>query len=61
MPNYFSPFSLRVSEEVITKIKLIAAKNHRSANKEMEVALEQYIAAYERANGEIEFKQKEEP
>ena len=35
MPNYFSPFSLRVSEEVITKIKIIAAKNHRSANKEM--------------------------
>ena len=54
MPNYFSPFSLRVSE------KIIAAKNHRSANKEMEVALERYIAAYEQEHGPIEVK-KEEP
>ena len=60
MPNYFSPFSLRVSEEIIGKIKAIAAKNHRSANKEMEVALEQYIAAYEREHGSVEVK-KEEP
>ena len=60
MPNYFSPFSLRVSEEMIGKIKIIAAKNHRPANKEMEVALERYIAAYEQEHGPIEVK-KEEP
>lgn len=60
MPNYFSPFSLRVSEEMIGKIKIIAAKNHRSANKEMEVALERYIAAYEQEHGPIEVN-KEEP
>lgn len=60
MPNYFSPFSLRVSEEMIGKIKIIAAKNHRSANKEIEAALEQHIAAYEQKHGPIEVK-KEEP
>ena len=49
MPNYFSPFSLRVSEEMIGKIKIIAAKNHRSANKEIE-----------QKHGPIEVK-KEEP
>ncbi|MDO4315593.1 MAG: Arc family DNA-binding protein [Oscillospiraceae bacterium] len=60
MANYYSPFSLRVSEEIIEKMKRIAAANHRSANKEMEVALERYIAAYERENGMIAIK-KEEP
>lgn len=60
MANYYSPFSLRVSEEIIEKMKRIAAENHRSANKEMEVALERYIAVYERENGTIVIE-KEEP
>ena len=60
MPNYFSPFSLRVSEEMIGKIKIIAAKNHRSPNKGIEAALERNIAAYEQEHGPIEVK-KEEP
>lgn len=60
MANYYSPFSLRVSEEIIEKMKRIAAVNHRSANKEMEVALERYIAAYERENGAVAIE-KEEP
>lgn len=60
MPKYFAPFSLRVSEEIIGKMKKIAEINHRSANKEMEVALERYIAAFEQENGEIDIK-KEEP
>lgn len=60
MANYYAPFSLRVSEEIIGKMKRIAAANRRSANKEMEVALERYIAAYERENGEIALE-KEEP
>ena len=45
---------------MIGKIKIIAAKNHRSANKEIEAALEQHIAAYEQKHGPIEVK-KEEP
>ncbi len=60
MANYYSPFSLRVSEKMIEKMKRIAAANHRSANKEIEVALEQYITAYERENGTIVIE-KEEP
>ena len=58
MANYYTPFSLRVSEEILEKIKRIAGRNHRSANKEIEFALEQYIAAYEKEHGEIE---NEEP
>lgn len=45
---------------MIEKMKRIAAANHRSANKEIEVALEQYITAYERENGTIVIE-KEEP
>ncbi|MEG1594068.1 MAG: Arc family DNA-binding protein [Oscillibacter sp.] len=54
MANYYAPFSLRVPEETVEKMKRIAATNHRSANKEMEVALEQYIAAYEQQLGPIQ-------
>ena len=45
MGNYYTPFSLRVSEDAIVKMKWIGKIHQRSATKEMEVALEQYIAA----------------
>lgn len=51
--NYYTPFSLRVSEEIIEKMKIIAKENRRSANKEMEFALSKYIERYEKENGEI--------
>ena len=57
MANYYTPFSLRVSEEILDKIKWVAAKHHRSANKEIEFALEQYIAAYEKEYGEINLEE----
>ncbi|MDP4133760.1 MAG: Arc family DNA-binding protein [Bacillota bacterium] len=41
--NYFTPFSLRISEELLNKIKEIAKENKRSTNKEIEFALEQYV------------------
>ncbi len=52
--NYYPPFSLRVSEELLEKIKHIAAKNKRSANKEIEFVLERYVEEFENANGIIE-------
>ncbi len=52
--NYYPPFSLRVSEELLEKIKYIASKNKRSANKEIEFVLEQYVEKFEKMNGEIE-------
>ena len=48
MGQYYTPFSLRISEELLTKVKAIAVKNKRSANKEIEYALEQYVNIYER-------------
>lgn len=52
--NYYSPFSLRVSENLLEKIKYIAELNKRSANKEIEFVLEQYIRKYEAEFGKIE-------
>lgn len=54
MGNYYSPFSLRVSEELIEKIKIVAKINKRSANKEIEFVLESYIRNYEKEHGKIE-------
>ena len=56
MANYFQPFSLRVSEELMEKLKYIAGKNKRSANKEIEFLLEQYVEAYEVKHGKIELE-----
>ena len=53
MANYCTPFSLRVSEELLDKVKQLAAAHKRSANKEIEFALEQYVAAYEQEHGSI--------
>ena len=52
--NYYTPFSLRISEELLAKIKIIAIQNQRSANKEMAYALERYVAAFEEQHGEIQ-------
>ncbi|MBQ8228612.1 MAG: Arc family DNA-binding protein [Clostridia bacterium] len=51
--NYYPPFSLRVSEDLLDKIKYIAENNKRSANKEIEFALEQYVKKFETENGKI--------
>ena len=53
MGNYYPPFSLRVSEVLLAKLKIIAAGNKRSANREMEYALEQYVREYEKTHGEV--------
>lgn len=51
--NYYPPFSLRISETLLDKIKFIAEENKRSANKEIEYILEQYVKKYEQENGTI--------
>lgn len=48
MGQYYTPFSLRISEDLLGKIKIIAAQNKRSANKEIEYVLEQYVKEYEK-------------
>ena len=54
MANYYTPFSLRISEELLSKIKRNAARTKRSTNKEIEYILEQYVQSYEDEHGTIE-------
>ena len=54
MANYYTPFSLRISEELLSKMKVIAVRNKRSANKEMEYALEQYVKNFEERHGKMD-------
>lgn len=60
MANYYTPFSLRVSEELLDKMKQIAAAHKRSANKEIEFALEQYVTVYEKEHGSISLPDTDE-
>ena len=52
--NYYTPFSVRVPEELLDKVKRIAALNKRSANKEVEYILEHYVADWEREHGALD-------
>jgi len=45
------PFSLRIPEELLHKVRIIAAQNKRSINKEIEFVIERYVADYEKKNG----------
>ena len=47
-------FTLRVYRESVQKLDSIAGANGRSRNSEINQAIKQYIARYERENGPIE-------
>ncbi|BBB91440.1 MAG TPA: Arc family DNA-binding protein [Methylomusa anaerophila] len=53
MPSTLPPFSLRIPEKLLNKIRFIAEQNKRSTNKEIEFIIEQYVAEYERKCGQI--------
>lgn len=46
--NYYTPFSLRISEELLDEIKEIAKNNYRSTNKEIEFALTEYVKNHQK-------------
>ncbi|MGN0572444.1 MAG: Arc family DNA-binding protein [Acutalibacteraceae bacterium] len=58
--NYYPPFSLRISENLLDKIKYLASINKRSANKEIEFILEQHIRRYEAEYGVIPTSQNQD-
>jgi len=51
--NYYPPFSVRIPEELLDKIKKLAIMNKRSANKQVEYILEKYVAEYEEEHGPL--------
>lgn len=52
-PHRFPQYGLRISEEVMDKLKYIAGHNGRSANKEIEQLILAHIAIYEQKYGKI--------
>jgi hypothetical protein len=58
MPNapHKNPhYALRIPTETMDKLKYIAYRNGRSANKEIEQLILKYIASWEKAHGPILF------
>ena len=51
--NYYHPFSLRISEEMHYKLRIIADSHKRWENKEIEFVLKKYIKGYEAEHGTI--------
>lgn len=49
--NYYVPFSVRIPDELLDKIKKLAAMNKRSTNKQVEFILEKYMEEWESENG----------
>ena len=48
------PTMLRLPEELYEKLRLLAFLERRSVNRQIEHALETYIAEYEASNGPLE-------
>ena len=56
MKKEYSRYTLRMSPIISTKIQMIAERNGRSKNKEIEMTLKKYILNYERENGPLEIE-----
>lgn len=54
MPSKLPHYALRIPTETMDKLKYIAERNGRSANKEIEQLILRHIARYESANGPID-------
>lgn len=51
--NYYAPFSVRVPEALLHKVKQLAKMNKRSANKQVELILEKFVEQWETENGPL--------
>ena len=48
-----TPFSLRIPPELVERLKRLAARNKRSANREAEQILETYLDRWESEHGRL--------
>ena len=46
-------YTIRINQEYLEKLSWLAAREHRSVNRQIEWALEQYLLGYEAAHGPI--------
>lgn len=52
-------YPLRLEPEVMKKIRILAAKERRSINMQLCIAVENYLETYEKEHGEIPLPEKE--
>lgn len=55
MPSYLPHYALRIPTDTMNKLKYIAERSGRSANKEIEQLILKHIDAWERVHGPILF------
>lgn len=48
-----TPYSLRLDHKTMQKIRVLAAKERRSINMQLCIAVERYLEEYEQEHGEI--------
>lgn len=48
-----NPYPLRLEQEYMDKIRVLAAKERRSINMQLCIAVESYLEQYEKEHGEI--------
>lgn len=53
MTFHISKFTIRINTIILKKFRYIAEYNGRSANREIEVLLKNYIAEFESVHGKI--------
>ena len=53
MKERLNPYPLRLDPEVMHKLKVVARRNGRSVNKEIEFRMREVIRAYETEHGPI--------
>ena len=51
-------FTLRLEESMLSKLGYISTQNKRSINNQIEVLLEEFIADFEKDNGDIPLEQE---
>lgn len=60
MGKQANPYPLRVSEPTFSKLKIVAKRNDRSLNGQIENVLKNFIAEYEKQFGEILLQDQDE-
>lgn len=59
MPRKLSQFPVRIDSELLQKFRYIAGYHARSANREMEMLIRNYVAQFETKHGEILLEEEE--
>lgn len=60
LPSDLPKFTLRTDKQTLDKFRVVAQKNLRTVNRELEMLMRQHIADYEDKHGEIVLPQNQE-